>query len=82
MESTIIDWWNSPFDLTVLLIVLAAWFALWHLLLKNILSKQEVTSLWYQLYELGSLACFGIVIFLGIMGSMIAAAMQIVLSLL
>lgn len=82
MKSTIIDWWNAPFDLTALLLVITAWFALWHLLLKNILRKQEVTSLWYQLYELGSLACFGIVIFLGFIGSMIAAAMQIVLTLL
>lgn len=76
MERTIIDWWNSPFDLNVMLIALIVWVAVWHLFIKKLLKKQVGSSIWYQLYELGGFAALGIVLFLLLMLSFPIAIVQ------
>lgn len=76
MERTIIDWLNSPFELNVMLIALIVWFAAWHLFIKKLLKKQPVTSIWYEMYELGSFAVFGIVLFLSLFVCLFIASIQ------
>ena len=80
MESGIIDLINSPLDIGVLVVVVIAWFVIWHVALKRILRKCKVTSLWYALYELGAFGTFGVLIFLFLIAILFIASLQAALN--
>ena len=80
MEGNIIDYTlNAPANIYKLLIAVATWFILWHLVIKRILQRCKVTSFWYGLYELGAFGTFGIVIILSIMAILFISSIQAVI---
>jgi hypothetical protein len=80
MEGTILDYTlNAPLDISKLLTAVVLWYILWHLVIKRILWKCEVTSFWYALYELGAFGTFGIVVFLSIIAILFIASIQAVI---
>lgn len=76
MEGNIIDLLNSPMDIDVLVIIVAAWFVIWHVALKRILKKCKVTSIWYELYELGAFGTLAILLFLSLIAILIIGSIQ------
>ena len=80
MEDNILDFTlNAPLDIFTLLISVAVWYILWHLIIKRILRRCKVTSFWYELYELGALGAFGIMIFLLLLVILFIASIQAVI---
>ena len=79
MNGTIIGFLNSSLDLGISAAVIIAWFALWHLILKRMLRKSDVTSFWYELYELGAFGSLGIMIFLLLIVALIIASVHAVI---
>ena len=79
MESNVIDLLNSPLDLGMWIIVIAAWFIIWHVALKRILRKCKVTSFWYELYALGAFGTLGILLFLSLIAIIFIASIQAVI---
>ena len=76
MEGNIIDLLNSPMDIGVLVIVVAAWFVIWHVALKRGLRKCDVISIWYELYELGAFGTLAILIFLSLIAILFIGSIQ------
>lgn len=78
MEGNIIDMLNSPLDIGALVVV-AAWFVIWHVALKRILRKCNVTSIWYELYKLGTFGTFGILLFISLIAILFIGSIQAVI---
>ena len=76
MECNIIDLLNSPLDIGVLVIVVAAWFVIWHVALKRILRKCKAPSIWYELYELGAFGTLAILLFLSLIAILFIGSIQ------
>ena len=77
MKGNIIEFTlNSTFDIFTLLKAVAVWYILWHLIIKRILKRSKVTSFWYEIYELGALSAFGIVMFLAVIVILFIASIQ------
>ena len=76
MEGSVIDLLNSPIDAGVLVVVIAAWFVIWHVALKRILRECKVTSIWYELYELGALGTFCILLCLLLIAILFIGSIQ------
>ena len=76
MEGSVIDLLNSPLDVGVLVVVIAAWFVIWHVALRKILRKCKVTSIWYELYELGAFGTLGILLFLSLIAILFIGSIQ------
>ena len=77
MEGNILDFTiNAPLNIFRLLILVAVWYILWHLIIKRILRQCNVTSFWYELYELGAFGALGILIFLLILVILFIASIQ------
>ena len=80
MEGNIIDFTlNAPLNIFRLLILVAVWHILWHLIIKRILRRCKVTSFWYELYELGALGALGFMIFLLIFVILFIVSIQAVI---
>ena len=83
MQDNIIEFLNSHYDagdaLISSIIALAAWSILWRLIFQRLLRRCNVTSFWYELYELGALGTFCILIFLLIIAVLFVASLQAVL---
>ena len=80
MEGNILDYTlNAPLNVYKLLIATALWFILWHLIIKRILQRCNVTSFWYELYELGAFGTLGIVLFLSVFLILFIASIQAVM---
>ena len=79
MKANIIDLLNSPLDIGVLAVVVAAWFVVWHVALKRILRKCKVTSILYELYELGAFGTLGILLFLSLIAILFIGSIQSVI---
>lgn len=79
MLSSVIDFWNSPLDLNIVLKVVIIWFFLWFTVIKKLLRKAPESSFWYELSEIGGAGVLGIIIFLSIPISLLVASIQIVL---
>ena len=80
MKSNILDFTlNAPFDIFTLLKIVVVWYILWHLIIKRILKRGKVTSFWYEIYELGALGAFGIVMFLAVIVILFIASIQAVI---
>ena len=81
MEGNILDYTlNAPLDIFILLVALAVWYILWHLVIKRILQRCKVTSFWYSLYELGAFGTFGVIVFLSIIVIVFIASLQAALN--
>ena len=77
MDGNILDFTlNAPLNIFRLLIFVAVWYALWHLIIKRILRQCKVTSFWHELYELGAFGTLGIVVFLLILVILFIASIQ------
>ena len=76
MEGSVIDLLNSPLDVGVLVVVIAAWFVIWNVALRKILRKCKVTSIWYELYELGAFGTLGILLFLSLITILFIGSIQ------
>ena len=78
MKFNAIDLLNSPLNIGALIGFAAVWFALWHVILKRILKRCKVTSIWYELYGLGAFGTMGIVLFLLIVTALFVGSIQAV----
>ena len=76
MEGNIIGLLNSPMDIGMLATFVAAWFVIWHVALKRILRKCNVTSIWYELYELGAFGTLAILLFLSLIAILFIGSIQ------
>lgn len=76
IKNTIIDWLNSPVNIYMLFGIVAVWVAFWHLLLKKLLKRCKVTTLWYELYELGAFGTLAILVFLLLIVALFIASTQ------
>lgn len=76
MKYNAIDLLNSPFDVCALIGFVAVWFVLWHAILKRILKRCKVTSIWYELYELGAFGTIAIVVFFLIIVAIFIGSIQ------
>lgn len=80
MESIIINYTlNAPFNVFVCAKLVLLWIAIWHLIIKRILCKCDVTSFWYELYKLGAFGTLGIIVFLAIIGILLASSVELLL---
>lgn len=80
MKGNILDFTlNAPLNIFRLLILVAVWYILWHLIIKRILRRCKVTSFWYELYELGAFGALGLTIFLLIFVILFIASIQAVI---
>ena len=76
MEGNIIYLLNSPMDIGVMVIIIAAWFVIWHVALKRILKKCRVISIWYEFYELGAFGTLAILLFLSLIAFLFIGSIQ------
>ena len=81
MNGNVIDFLNAPADISKLFLAVVVWFALWHLILKRILRKCKVTSIWYELYELGAFGTLGLILFLAIIMILFIGSIQAVVEI-
>lgn len=82
MDKNIISYTlNAPFDLGMAIILILLWILLWHLIIKRILRKCNVTSFWYNLYELGAFGTMAIVIFINIIIILLIASIEALIEL-
>lgn len=79
MEGSVIDLLNSPLEIGALVVVIAAWFVIWHVALKKILRKCKVTSFWHALYELGAFGTLAILVFLLLIAILFVGSIQAVI---
>lgn len=82
MEGNAIDLLNSQltkYHILGILCAVVVWFAFWHLILKRLLRKCKVTSIWYELYELGAFGTLGILIFLSLIAILFIGSIQAVI---